>query len=420
MSTEPSKNIRSFPKRFLWGASTSAHQIEGGLHNQWTVWELENARSLATRAPYHFDDLENWSQLSREAKNPSNYVSGRAVDHFNRYEEDFDILESLNMNALRFGIEWARVEPEEGKWDEAAIDHYRKYLKSLKKRGITPVVTLFHFTLPVWFVQKGGFEKRSNVKYFVRFAKKVIDELGGDIKWLITVNEPTVYVGESYWIGEWPPNKTGKLRGLIVLSNLILAHRRTYRLSRDVRGMKVSMAHHLMYFYAGDDAWLSRASAWVADYAANRFVLSRVSKTSDFIGINYYLSYRMYGYRAHNPKQHLNDLGWDMQPANVQYILEDVSSRYKLPILITENGLADANDEQRKWWIMETIRGMSQAMKGGAKLIGYLHWSLLDNFEWDKGFWPKFGLVSVHRGTMKRTVRSSAKWFGGVIKKLNQ
>lgn len=192
------------------------------MYNQWTVWELENAKSLAARAPYQFGDVQQWPQVSREAKNPHNYVSGRAVDHYRRYEEDFDILTSLGMNAFRFGIEWARIEPEEGVWDAQEIDHYRTYLRELKKRDITPVVTLFHFTLPVWFAQKGGFEKRRNVKYFVQFAEKILEELGADLTWIITINEPTVYVGQSYSVGDWPPNKTGRLRSLMVLENLIL------------------------------------------------------------------------------------------------------------------------------------------------------------------------------------------------------
>ena len=178
------------------------------------------------------------------------------------------------------------------------------------------------------------------------------------------------------------------------------------------------MAHHLSHFYAGDNAWLSRLSAWVADLVANRYVLARVKWSSDFIGLNYYFAHRIYGYRAHSPEDRVNDLGWDMQPGHIRYVIEDLSERYKLPIMITENGLADAGDSRRQWWLEQTIRAMSQAMKGGAKLIGYLHWSLLDNFEWDKGFWPKFGLVSVHRGTMQRTIRPSAKWLAGVLRRL--
>lgn len=388
------------------------------MYNQWTVWELENAKSLAARAPYQFGDVQQWPQVSREAKNPHNYVSGRAVDHYQRYEEDFDILTNLGMNAFRFGIEWARIEPEEGVWDAQEIDHYRTYLRELKKRDITPVVTLFHFTLPVWFAQKGGFEKRRNVKYFVRFAEKILEELGADLTWIITINEPTVYVGQSYSVGDWPPNKTGRLRGLMVLENLIYAHKQVYRLTRNNRRHKVSMAHNWAYFYAGDDAWLSRCSAWWESLFANRFVVAQVRRSSDFIGLNYYFSNRMYGYRAHNPDQQVSDLGWDMQPSHIQFVLEELHDRYALPILITENGLADVADEQRKWWIAETLRALDKAMKHDVKLLGYLHWSLLDNFEWDKGFWPKFGLVAVNRRTMEREIRPSARWFGAVIRRL--
>lgn len=124
------------------------------------------------------------------------------------------------------------------------------------------------------------------------------------------------------------------------------------------------------------------------------------------------------GYRAHDPYLKVSDLGWDMQPDKLQYLLEDVAERYRLPIMITENGLADGADSQRQWWLTETIKAMHEALKRDIKLIGYLHWSLLDNFEWDKGYWPKFGLVAVDRQTMARTVRPSARWFGAVIKKL--
>ena len=147
-------------------------------------------------------------------------------------------------------------------------------------------------------------------------------------------------------------------------------------------------------------------------------MLKRVIKTCDFIGVNYYFSNRVYGYRVHNPDVHLSDLGWDMQPATIQLVLERLYEKYKKPLLITENGLADGDDGDRKWWLTQTIIGMQRAMQGGVPLLGYTHWSLLDNFEWNKGFWPKFGLIEVDRRTMKRTVRPSAIWFSKVVKKL--
>ena len=418
MTTQPPKGLR-FPKRFLWGAATAAHQVEGGLHNNWTVWELENARSLAAQAPYKFRDLDNWSEIAHDAQNSANYVSGKAVDHFRRFEEDFQLLKDLGLSAFRFSIEWSRLEPEEGRWSVEAIDYYRNYLKTMKKMGITPIVTLFHFTLPVWFAEKGGFEKRRNVKYFERFVKKILEELGADISWIISINEPTVYMSEGYVTGDYPPNKTGVALALRVLLNLIYAHRQVYRLTKKNRRWRVSMAHHLIHFYAGDDAWLSRMSARVANYGANTFTVKRVIRQSDFLAVNHYFSHRIYGYRVHDQDDHTSDLGWSLLPSGLQYVLEDLGERYDLPVMVTESGLADTDDSQRKWWISETIKAMDAAMKNGVKLLGYLHWSLLDNFEWNKGFWPKFGLIAVDRRTMKRTVRPSAKWYGAVVRKLN-
>ncbi len=419
MTTKQSERI-VFPKKFLWGAATSAHQVEGGLVNQWTTWELEHAKRLSVQAPHQFGDIDSWPRIKKEATRPDNYVSGRGVDHYHRYEEDFAILKSLNMNAFRFCIEWARIEPQEGAWDAAAIAHYRTYLRTLKKMGITPVVTLFHFTLPEWFMAKGGFEKRRNIKYFVYYVEKVLSELGRDIEWIVTINEPTVYAGESYLEGHWPPNKTCKRDLLRVLYNLVVAHKKVYKLTRARKKWKVSMAHHLIYCYPGDDAILSRASARVAHYFLNTWALRRVRRHSDFLAINYYFARRIYGYRAHDPYLKVSDLGWDMQPDKLQYLLEDVAECYRLPIMITENGLADGTDSQRQWWLTETIKAMHEALKHDVKLIGYLHWSLLDNFEWDKGYWPKFGLVAVDRQTMARTVRPSARWFAAVIKKLRK
>lgn len=417
MHREKKPTLR-FPKRFLWGASTAAHQVEGGLHNQWTVWEQEHAKKLAAQASYQFGDVASWPQVAEEAQRPDTYISGRGVEHYQRYEEDFDLLEQLHFNAFRFGIEWARIEPEEGCWDAEAIAHYRAYLKSLKARGITPVVTLFHFTLPVWFVERGGFEKRRNIRYFTRYAQKVLDELGGELSYIITINEPTVYVGESYLRGSWPPNRTSKWQSWRVLRHLITAHRRIYTMTRSRRRWKVSMAHHLCYIYPGDDAWLSDTSARLARYVVNDYTLKRVRRYSDFLGINYYFAHRIYGYRSHSPYEQVSDMGWDMQPELLAELLEEVYERYNLPVLITENGLADGADTQRQWWLSETLKAMHAALGRGVALIGYLHWSLLDNFEWDKGYWPRFGLVAVNRTTMQRTVRPSARWFSRVVQKL--
>lgn len=303
----------TFAKKFLWGAAISAHQVEGGNHNQWTVWELENAKTKAAQAKHHFEDLENWPEIEKEAKNPDTYVSGRAADHYNRYEEDLDLLEKMNMNALRFGVEWSRVEPEEGAWNVEAVEHYKRYAAELKKRGIEPIVTLFHFTLPVWFAAKGGFEKRSNVKHFVRFAEKIVRELGASVRLVITVNEPQIYARESYRTGDWPPNMAGRWQYWRVLHNLAHAHNRAADAIHAInRRYKVSVAKNSSYIYAGDDALLSRKYAAFLQYTTDDYFLKKVAKRCDFLGLNYYFSDRVYGYRVHNPEEKINDLGWDM------------------------------------------------------------------------------------------------------------
>lgn len=410
-----------FSRNFLWGASTSAHQVEGGNHNQWTVWEQENAKSLATQAAHQYGDLPSWERNKRLATTPANYVSGRAVDHYRRYETDFDLLEQLNMNAFRFSIEWSRIEPTEGGWDAEEIAHYKKYIADLKKRGIEPVVTLFHFTLPVWFAEMGGFEKRKNVAYFVRFAEKIMSELGAHIRFVITINEPGVYANESYIQGNWPPNIQSKQKMRRVLTNLARAHNQASKSIKAVQARaKVSVAHNTSYIYAGDDALLSRASASILQWGMDDYFLKKVVKRCDFLGINYYFSNRVYGYRIHNPNVEQSDMGWDMAPENLEHALVRLWDKYKLPIMITENGVADSEDVLRQKWLTQTITAMQNAMKNDVKLLGYLHWSLLDNFEWSHGRWPRFGLAKVDYRTYERTLRPSAIWFGKVIKHIRK
>lgn len=413
------KPVLQFPKKFLWGAATAAHQVEGNTHNQWTVWELENAKSLAAKAEYQFEELDSWPMIQEAAKNPHNYVSGEATDHYNLYVEDFDLLKKMNMNSFRFSVEWSRIEPEEGAWNAEAINHYKQYVSELQKRGIEPVVTLFHFTLPVWFAGMGGFEKRSNVKYFTRFAQKIVSELGLDIRFIITINEPDIYVYESYVQGAWPPNVTSRWKALHVLHNLAYAHRKTAEIIHAMnRRYKVSVAKNSQYYYAGDNAWLSRYSAAIMQYIQDDYFLKKVTKHCDFIGVNFYGSSRVYGYRVHNPDKRVSDLGWDLSPADIEHALERLYEKYKLPLIITENGLADGEDENRQWWIGQTLLGIQRAMDNGVKVEGYLHWSLLDNFEWAHGFWPRFGLVHVDYKTKKRSLRPSAVWYGKVINHL--
>jgi beta-glucosidase len=409
-----------FPRHFLWGAATASHQVEGGNHNQWTVWELENANAKAAQAEYQLHDYPTWDEVKSEAKKADNYVSGNLGDHYHRYKEDFEYLEKMNMNAYRFSIEWSRVEPEEGAWNTEAIAHYKEYLSELHRRNIEPVVTLLHFTLPVWFAEKGGFEKRSNVAYFVRYADKIMIELGTSVRFIITINEPEVYGFESYYLQNWPPNKASLYKMWRVSVNQATAHRKVAKTLHEInRRYKVGIAKNTTYFFAGDNAWLSQLSANIFQYFQDDYFIKKYIRHCDFLGVNYYQSQRVFGYRIFNSeKADYSDVDWMLAPSDIEYALERLGSKYKKPLMITENGLADAEDEYRQWWIKETIIGMQKALKNNVDLIGYFHWSLLDNFEWAYGKWPRFGLVAIDYKTGKRTLRPSAVWFGRVLKKL--
>src|SRR3990172_4361676 len=190
--------IFQFPKGFYWGSATSAHQVEGDNVNDWSEWEKENAERLAKEAENKFGHLPNWSDIKEQAQSPQNYISGRACDHYNRYEEDFDIAKSLGHNAHRFSIEWSRIEPEEGKFNEKEIEHYRKVIKALKKRDIEPFVTLWHWTNPNWIRDLGGWENKKTVEYFLRYVRRIFNEYNDLVKFWIPVNEPGTQVSLGY------------------------------------------------------------------------------------------------------------------------------------------------------------------------------------------------------------------------------
>jgi beta-glucosidase len=415
---------KKFPAGFLWGASTSAHQVEGGNHNQWTVWELANAAKFAKTAEQRLGWLPNWNEVKSHAQDPNNYVSGRGVDHYNLYKEDFEILKKLNLNSLRFGIEWSRLEPKEGEWDLKALEHYSEYIAQLNKQGIEPILNLWHWTEPLWFTEKGGFKKRANLKYFYRFVEKVAHEYGKSLTYVITLNEPNVYASFSFLTGQWPPQEKNLWSCSVVYWHLTRAHKEAYRILKKANPkIQVGIAGQLANIQAKRPHNLfDEISTKSMRYVWNWWFLRRIRKQQDFIGVNYYFTDYYTGlFQRRNPKVPVSDLGWYMEPEGLYPLLIRVWAHYKKPIIITETGLADEKDEYRVWWIQESIVAMQRAISEGVDVRGYLHWSLLDNFEWSYGWWPKFGLVKVDRAHgMKREVRPSAKWFAAVIEKLSK
>lgn len=409
------KQRSCFPDSFLWGASVSSHQVEGGNHNQWTMWEHETAARLASEAHKKYADLAIWDAIKAEAESPLNYISGRCIDHFKKYKLDFELARSLNLNAMRGGVEWSRINPKEGVFDPAAIEYYSKYFRTMKKQGLEPLVNLFHWTLPVWFAQKGGFKKSSNLTYWRDFIHTLVQNFDfSGVKYVITINEANSYAAWSYALGGFPPGEKNVIANLRVYRNLAKAHRIAYKIIKaKYPDVQVGVAHQ--FEKCVGIGMLGKVAARLEAWYANWWWM-RMAKYHDFIGFNYYFA----DYRKKlsllpdaNPKEPLNDLGWYMEPSGIEWVLNEIGKKWPgKPIIIAENGVADMQDQYREWWIAETISAMSRSIKAGVNLVGYVHWSLLDNFEWQYGWFPKFGLISVDRKTMKRTVRESAKAWG--------
>lgn len=411
------KKILQFPDGFLWGAATSAHQVEGGLHNNWTVWEKKNAERLAagSRKAYDLPSI-HWRAIKKHAQDPKNYISGFACDHYNRYEEDFDIAQNLGHNVHRFSIEWSRIEPKRGQFDDEEIEHYRAVIRALKKRGMEPFVTLFHWTTPIWVSERGNWYSRRTSKDFLRYVEYVVRALGDDVTYWTTFNEPEVFCQMSYHRGYWPPEGKSFIRAVLIGRRLIRVHRRAYRLIKRLWpesqvGATINNIH-----ISGHNNWLGRLVGKVAMFFANDFFISGIWRHQDFIGINYYFHMVIDGVRIRFSTTDPTDMGWGMYPEGIYRVLRRLRHLHK-PIFITECGVADREDIYRSWYIREVLIWVHRAIADGVDVRGFMYWSLLDNFEWDKGFWPCFGLVEVdYKRDRKRCLRSSAKSYARIIK----
>ena len=405
-------------KNFFWGASTSSHQVEGGNNNQWTQWELHNSKRLARGSKRKLSKFKNWEDIKDRAQNPENYISGKGVDHYNLYKKDFDIAKQLNINCLRFSIEWSRIEPKQGEWDQKEIEHYLDYIVEMKERGITPFLNIWHWTVPIWFSELGGFEKKQNIKYFDRFVKKIAHELINDIDYVLILNETNVYTTYSYLTKQWPPAGRSLLKAIKVNLNLVRAHKIAYSDLKQVKpSIQVGIAHNMsLNLTTRMSNPISEITAKIADKFWNWWFLDKVTTEIDFVGINYYQTQYVSSFKMSDPIEPVNDLGWYMNPSGIYDLSKKVWDRYAKPIIISENGVADEKDIFRKWWIEETVKSIRRLKEEDVEIFGYFHWSLLDNFEWAYGWWPKFGLISVDRSDMSRNVRKSAYTYSDIIK----
>lgn len=392
---------KKFPAGFAWGAATASYQVEGGIENT------------------------DWAKAARDGRVP---VCDAACEHYTRYEEDFDIAQSLGHNAHRLSIEWARIEPEEGKFNEVEIEHYRKVLVALSVRGIKPYVTLWHFTLPLWFSEKGGFEQKNSPEIFARYCAYVVSKLSDLCLDFSTMNEPNVFGSNGWLRGTWPPFKRFSLMDTIsftnsnetcvgdscngltavtvyfrVMKNLARAHNRAYdAIKRAVPDVSVSVVKHVIYFHANWNPF-NMLAALVANYFWTYRFMNRVYAKCDAIGLNYYF-HRKFGDTATYVK---TDMNWDIYPEGLEDSLM-MLARYKKPLYVAESGLADAKDTYRADYITRQVTAVWRALQKGADVRGHMYWSLLDNYEWALGFEKRFGLVEVDFKTQKRTIRPSA------------
>jgi len=391
---------RKFPNGFLWGAATSSYQVEGGIENC------------------------DWADAAVEGRVPP---CGRACDHYNRYEADFDIAKSLGHNAHRFSIEWARIEPEEGKFNEREIEHYRDVLTALKARGLRPSVTLWHWTIPTWLAKKGGIEHKDFPEIFARYCAYVVGKTADLAEHFTTLNEPYSTVINGWVRGTFPPFHRFPLIALVPIpsdtalsknairdwggiikfftlaSVLAKAHVKAYdAIKVHNPNAHVTVVFLVHYFNAHGNPFyklLARFQMW---NMTHRY-LKKVYKKSDSIGLNYYF-YTDFGRKNEYPK---TDMGWDRRPEGIYDAIMEVK-RYKKPIYVEECGCADATDAFRAEYIEKTVAGIHRAIGDGVDVRGFMYWSLLDNYEWAHGFEKRFGLVEVNYETLERTIRPSA------------
>lgn len=404
-----------FPKNFYFGAATSSHQVEGHNENDWTEWERKNAARLARNAPFAYNRTPNWLRVESEARDPQNYISGHATNHWNLYEKDYELASEIGLNAYRLSIEWSRVEPSPGYFDEEALAHYREMIRQIKMRGMEPFVTVWHFSLPQWLSMIGGVLAPDFVKYFERYAEKLAAAFGKDVTYWLTMNEPELYLLNGYLRGTWPPGKSNVWEYFEARRALILAHKLAYAAIRRVDLLSsVGAAFNIIDFESGG-GFINNLFWRITNKQWNFYFLENLKTNLDFIGLNYYFRNRINYGLNNNPNQKVSDMGTEIYPPGIRVVLERLR-KYNLPIYITENGVADRDDTYRASFIRETLEAVKDAMDAGIDIRGYFYWSLLDNFEWDKGFWPRFGLVSVDYKTMARRVRPSAETYKSIIR----
>lgn len=420
------RRILTFPDGFRWGVATAAHQNEGNnTNNDFWAWE---------QIPGHIADGS---------------TSGLACNWWAKAEEDLDRAAAMGLNALRMSVEWSRIEPRPGAWDSAAFDRYREMLKGLHARGLEPMVTLHHFTNPLWLTEQGGWANEAVVSFFERYAAKVVETLGDLCQAWCTINEPTIYAAHAYVLGKWSPGESDLLKFIRVTRNQVKGHTAAYQvIHREQPGAQVGIVKHMAAFDPANPA--STADRWAAtvrDQFLNWRFIDAVMQgklklpfgagiqrdalavnSNDFIGVNYYGRHPLRfdlsatGTLFAAETQARSDIAWpepwtdrEIYPAGLHRFLTRLA-RYGKPLYVTENGIADASEEVRPGFILTHLAALHQAIREGVDVRGYYYWTLADNYEWVEGWTTRFGLIALDPATQKRTPRRSAQLYAEIAR----
>jgi beta-glucosidase len=379
-----------FPDSFSWGTSTSAYQIEGGNTN--TDW-------------WRFERSEGTTAIE---------VCGDACDSWNRYEEDLDILASLGLNAFRLSIEWARVEPVRGTFSSEALEHYRAVLTACRARGIVPVVTLHHFTLPLWVADQGGFEHPEVAQWMADYATHVGAALGDLIGIACTINEPNIVAMMGYLLGNFPPQAKSWDRFVAVNETMRACHVAVRDALRAGPGSFPIGLPLSMQEYEAVPGFEARLDSF-RDEMEDKYL--RALRGDDYVGVQCYTKVVLGPDGVMDvPGAEVTDMGYLFWPESVEYTIRRAAAITEAPIIMTENGIGTSDDAQRVRYLSKALKGVRAVLDDGVDLRGYFQWSLLDNFEWTLGYRPQFGIVAVDRNTFARTLKPSATWFASATK----
>ena len=382
----------TFPDGFIWGSATAAHQIEGGnTNNDWWAWE-HNPDSGCVAS------------------------SGDACDSWHHWEEDVALVADLGLNSYRFSLEWSRIEPAEGEWSVASLDHYRRICAACHERGVEPVVTFHHFTTPLWLTARGGWEAAEAPDCFGRFVERATAHLGDVIGRACTLNEPNVIGVMGYTMGAFPPGVKDALdRHLMVNDSMVRAHRVAVDALRSGPGsFPVGLTLSMAEMHADEGGTEVRDAA--EEILENGFL--RAAEGDDFVGVQCYtrIHFGPKGAAPNDPSVPLTQMGYEYWPQVAEYTARRAAAFTGIPVIVTENGIATDDDRERIAFMTAALQGVRRCLDDGVDVRGYFAWSLMDNFEWTLGYGPKFGLCAVDPATFERRPKPSAAWFGDVAR----